>query len=234
MTIVEAAKSINYGNFVKLEHYFEAYEDNFWRYQNLPIRILEIGVKDGGSLRLWRNYFWNAEKVYGLDINIECIRHADPDAGIHVIVGSAEHKYLLEEVATNYGPFDIIIDDGSHLVSHQILAFQTLFPLLAPGGTFVIEDLHTSYWPHWQGGGLYTTITHLLERVHDLNWWAKQDVRAEEYRTGPAMTTMETLIKSISFYDSMAFIRKVDKLKNVPLLVRKAGEEDLEYFPQTP
>lgn len=60
----------------------------------------------------------------------------------------------MQKFAQSVGPeFDIIIDDGCHIVEHQITSFKTLFPLIKPKGMYIIEDLHTSYWKEYGGKG---------------------------------------------------------------------------------
>jgi hypothetical protein len=69
-----------------------------------------------------------------------------------VVQGDQSDKELLAELAGSYGPFDLVIDDGSHLGVHQHASFAALFPSVRPGGWYVIEDLETSYWEDWEGG----------------------------------------------------------------------------------
>ncbi len=56
----------------KWNHYFDIYERHFNRFRNKQIVILEIGVSQGGSLQMWKNYFGSSAKIYGIDINPRC------------------------------------------------------------------------------------------------------------------------------------------------------------------
>ena len=47
------------------------------------------------------------------------------------------------------GPFDIVIDDGGHFMDDIISSFKTLLPHVRAGGTYIVEDLHTSYWAEY-------------------------------------------------------------------------------------
>lgn len=60
-------------NCMKLAHYLSIYSDLFARFLNKPVKMLEIGVQHGGSLRLWQNYF-GADLLQwtGIDINPRC------------------------------------------------------------------------------------------------------------------------------------------------------------------
>jgi hypothetical protein len=111
-------------------------------------RILEIGIgyKDlmepfvpqyihGASLRMWRDYFPDAE-IYACDILPETLIN---DGRIHSIEVDQSKASDLEKLLP-WGPFDVIIDDGSHLPLHQIFTAKFLLPHLSRGGMYVIED----------------------------------------------------------------------------------------------
>ena len=122
--------------------YLDVYQKYFQPLLHQKINILEIGVKGGNSLRLWKNYFKNA-KVYGLDINPECIKNNENR--IKVFIGSQNDAVVLKKMVDEVGNIDIIIDDGSHINELTIFSFEFLFPFLKKGGIYVIEDLSTSY-----------------------------------------------------------------------------------------
>lgn len=100
-----------------------------------PKTLLEIGIEVGGSLRMWRDYFPSAT-IIGIDINPKWIFHEDR---IRTFICDPT-KGLKKEVA-DLAPFDIINDDGSHDPHDQINAFKVLYPLLSPGGHYIIEDV---------------------------------------------------------------------------------------------
>jgi hypothetical protein len=117
-------------------------------------RVLEIGVggyesrAPGGSLRIWRDYFPRA-RIVGMDINDK-----DVDLGprVRFVRGDQSSAEDLERVvAALGGPPDVVIDDGSHLGGHAKLSFEYLFPRMSSGSLYVVEDLHTSYWPEYGG-----------------------------------------------------------------------------------
>jgi hypothetical protein len=126
------------------EHsYGAAYEAIFRRFRYRTIKILEIGLLSGDSLLAWRCYFPFATTI-GLDIDPK------PElAGSRTRIYTADQSSAadLAMLAANEGPFDIIIDDGSHQNAHQIFTFHQLFDSLRDGGVYVIEDVQTSFWP---------------------------------------------------------------------------------------
>lgn len=133
--------------------YGAAYAALFRRLKYARIKLLEIGIgghegaSGGESLAAWRSYFPFA-KVVGADVLDKRVL-ARRNLQIHVVdQGSAES---LDQLAALEGPFDVIIDDGSHFNAHQILTFERLFPHLAAGGIYVVEDVQTSYWTPFGG-----------------------------------------------------------------------------------
>ena len=132
------------------------YEPMFQRLRGKRIRLLEIGMKDGASAKLWRSYFPKAD-IYGLDYdptnNDNAIRSTEQ--GIRVVLGDQAKISDLERlVEQTGGNFDIIIDDGGHTPTQQLVSFDYLFSkALKPGGIYSVEDIETSYWTN---GELYT------------------------------------------------------------------------------
>lgn len=105
-----------------------------------PKRILEIGVKDGASLRMWKEFYPKAE-VVGIDINPRI-----DIPGCKVYTMNQCDIYLLWKL----GNFDLIIDDGSHMTLHQQISFYSLFrDQLNKKGIYIIEDIHTSFYSEY-------------------------------------------------------------------------------------
>lgn len=123
-----------------LHNYLSIYARYFEPIRNKVLKILEIGINTGGSLRMWAEYFPNA-KVYGADINPGTLFTTDRITTMRV---DQSDRISLATLRT-YAPYDIIIDDGSHLVGHQQTTWASCMPMLKPGGLYVIEDLLTSY-----------------------------------------------------------------------------------------
>lgn len=105
--------------------------------------VLEIGVSHGGSLQMWRDYFGRGSTIIGLDID-ERLRSLE-DPGFRVVIGDQSDPVFLKSLADQYGPFDIVIDDGSHAPAHQVASLTALWPHVKVGGVYLVEDLHTSY-----------------------------------------------------------------------------------------
>jgi Methyltransferase domain len=138
--------------------YAHTYADVLGPFRSKRIKLLEIGVLMGASLLGWRAYFPRAS-IAGFDIEPK------PEMArgrVRVYQGDQGSAADLDRVCANEGPFDVIIDDGSHLNRHQVFTFHHLFPHLKDGGIYVIEDTQTSFWRgslvgfHWDGCDPFT------------------------------------------------------------------------------
>jgi hypothetical protein len=125
--------------------YLRFYESRFAYLRNEKFTFIEIGVFKGASVAMWGDYFPNAT-IVGIDYKADCAQYASNRVNIEI--GNAADTDFLRSVVNKYGAPTIVIDDGSHRWDHQIIALQTYFPLLKPGGHFVIEDIDTSFEAH--------------------------------------------------------------------------------------
>ena len=132
--------------------YLTEYDRLFTVYRNQPVQLLEIGVQNGGSLEIWDQYFPNARKIIGCDINPSCAALQYRSPRIAVVTGDANLDEFQNEILQYASTFDIIIDDGSHDSSDIVRSFARYFPYLSETGIYVAEDLHCSYWDNFEGG----------------------------------------------------------------------------------
>jgi hypothetical protein len=134
--------------------YTPIYHRLFNHLRDRPIRLLEIGVggyttpeAGGSSLRMWADYF-PAARIVGLDVHP---KQLNISPRVTTIQGSQTNQDQLRQVVAEHGPFDIVIDDGSHQVDHVLASFRCLYPLLPTGGVYVVEDTQTSFNPDLGG-----------------------------------------------------------------------------------
>ena len=155
----------------KLEHYLAIYEAELapFRDAGRPISLLEIGVQNGGSLQIFAKYLPEGSNILGLDVDTACAK-LSLGANIRVAIADASVPPSLE-AALGDELFDLILDDGSHRSDQIITAVRTCFDHLKPGGLYIVEDLHASYWTS-HGGGFQrsdSAIEHLKALVDALN-----------------------------------------------------------------
>lgn len=149
-------------------NYLPLYERHFEKKRFDVKRVVEIGVEAGTSLRLWKDYFPNAE-IIGFDIDPACKIHEEDR--IQVIIGDQTSTADLDRIPGNA---DIIIDDGWHTIKSQLFCFEYLVrQKLAETGIYVVEDVIGSdavfdyfnklskflnYWPKGLHGGKWSSL----------------------------------------------------------------------------
>lgn len=145
---------LNYNHPHLLYKYIE-YADQYDRFLPNPkedaeqpsVKMMEIGVQSGGSLRGWRQFYGDHAKIVGLDIDKRCKRSENITEHIYIETGSQMDEAFLKSVCEKHGPFDVIIDDGGHTDKMITTSAFYLFPndqcLKKDGGVYFIEDLHT-------------------------------------------------------------------------------------------
>jgi hypothetical protein len=185
----------------KWEHYFEIYDRHFSKYRDKEIVILEIGVFQGGSLQMWKNYFGPKAKIYGLDIDPECKKFEEEN--IEILIGSQSDPLFLQKVKQQIPPIDILIDDGGHTMNQLKVTFDELFDHIKADGIYAAEDLHTCYWIDYGGG--YKRIGSFIEYSKNLidsmhAWHSKQPYFKIDKFT--------KTVHSLHFYDSIVVIEK--------------------------
>jgi hypothetical protein len=188
----------------KWTHFLDIYDQHFSRYRGTGVTMLEIGVSQGGSLELWRDYFGPKANICGIDVNPDCSGRVN--APNKVRIGSQDDPDFLHGVIAEIGTPDII-DDGSHVGRHQVASFHILFPLLAEGGLYAIEDLHTSYWSgSWEGGYRKpgTGIEFVKQIIDDMHGW---------YHDRPSETEAMQWVPAVHVYDSIVVIEKKRRLQ---------------------
>lgn len=201
----------------KFVHYFPLYEKWFENYVDRAPRILEIGVRGGGSLQMWKKYFGEGTYVHGVDIDPKCINHADPDNNIHVTIGDGSDRVFWEQEfkAKGIREFDIIIDDGSHDNPDQINTLKWTYELLKDQGIYWCEDTHTSYYTNREDGGLksknsftsYTKrIVDVLSREH--THFAIGHGELDGPHVPEGLINLYSQLQGVHFYDSVIVLEK--------------------------
>jgi hypothetical protein len=180
-----------------------------------PIRLIEIGVRGGASIRMWEAFFPRA-LIHGIDIVESCRRFESERTRIHI--GDQADPALLERVVETVGaPLDVVIDDGGHTMRQHRVSLETLLPHVRPRGIYAIEDLHTAYWGD-HGGGYRdprSTIEYLKGAVDLINMGPDPLRHATRRRrlwaraTGRVPASLPGIlerVESVHFHSSIAFL----------------------------
>lgn len=188
--------------------YTQYYERMFASRREESLKLLEIGVYKGASLRMWADYFPNAE-IIGMDIQKPL------DLGhprIHTIQADQGNWSELEHVQKELNGVDIIIDDGSHRPNHVSASFSALFYAVNSGGYYVIEDLACSFLPDVYGpsAGLGNPFNMIekLKRYLDV-------IHADPDHGGSLGDGYTQYIRSMTHFPLMCFIERGDPRNGV-------------------
>jgi len=188
----------------KGETYFDVYERYFSRLREEEITFLEFGVRDGASLAAWLEYFPNA-RIVGIDIQPECKRVVHDRLSIEI--GSQDDPVFVKNICEKYGPFDIVLDDASHINELSIASFNLVSSTVKDGGFYIIEDLRNSYEDltedvkHWPGMHLNVeTCFDNSKTRKDLDSLLLGIVKDLDYRTSD--------FRSVNFHSQMVILQK--------------------------
>jgi cephalosporin hydroxylase len=183
----------------KWASYFQAYERHIHRFAGRPVKLLEIGVNRGGSLQMWKSYLGPDATIVGIDITPSCREAEEPQ--VHVRIGSQVDELFLQSVIDEFGVFDVILDDGSHLSAHQIATMRYLYPRISPTGVYLVEDTNTSYVARYEGG--YKRHGTFMEHCKDL----VDGIQGHHLKNNPDPAFTETTM-SMHIYDSLVAFEK--------------------------
>lgn len=145
-----------YGSDKDKNGYSPYYESLFHHMRYKKVRLLEIGIgtmipgaassmvgyalenyKPGGSLRAWRDFFEMGE-ILGCDVQPDT---QFTEEGIRTVLADSTNEHAVNNALGDL-KFDIIIDDGSHLDTHQLFTLRNLWPRLNDGGFYIVEDIY--------------------------------------------------------------------------------------------
>ena len=203
----------------KWASYLPYYDNLFSPLREQSITLLEIGVQNGGSLETWSHYFNNATLLIGCDIDPKCAELRYEDPRVKVVVGDVNVGHTFAAINAICNQFDVVIDDGSHKSNDVLNSFVNYFPMVKPGGIYIVEDAHCLYMNDFGGGvlhefGAYAFFKRLVD-VLSFQFWHEQVSINTYLRTFFDISTTPTFITegwvgSIEFKNSLITIRKAE------------------------
>jgi predicted O-methyltransferase YrrM len=159
--------------------------------QRSRLRILEIGVACGASLKMWSKYFRDV-LVVGVDVREECARLCRHHPSISIRIADARGCRQPET-------FDVIVDDGSHISADIVDIFRSNWPSLAPGGLYFIEDLKCTHNPLYPKQTAIKAEPGRFQRRHFIEFLDQELMRLDWRRSD---------VECLHFHPELAVIRK--------------------------
>ena len=206
-------------NIHKFHNYFWIYERYFTKFVNKPIKMLEIGVKNGGSTRMFKKWLGDRAQIIGVDIDENC-RNIDFPENVTVEIGDQSDPEFLKYLSNKYGQFNIVLDDGGHTYDQITTSFNLLFDSVALDGIYMIEDTCCQFWENSKFLGSSGTdsfkefVWDLVQKVnadmgdHSLidYWYLKPEERSELRHS-----TVGRFIGNVSVYESIVVVEKMER-----------------------
>lgn len=190
---------------IKHSNYFDIYDEILSLYKGKKIKVLEIGVLNGGGLFMLRKILGNKAEIVGIDLNPSCLKFSD--FGFKIFIGDQNNDKFWVDFFHTMGQFDVIIDDGGHTNSQQINSLNSCVNHITDGGVYITEDVHTSYWFEFGNPSKSSFISYVKKIVDVVNSRGprvKPKVHNSFYRT----------VHSISIYQSIVCFR-INRFKAV-------------------
>lgn len=188
---------------IKHSSYFQVYEELLLKYVDKELVFVEIGVLNGGSLFMWRDFFGPNARIIGIDFNP--IAKKWEEHGFEIFIGNQSDPMFWKEFFALVGSVDIILDDGGHTNEQQIVTSAICIPKINDGGMLIVEDTHASYLRSFGNPSKYSFIN-----------WAKSIVDRVNSRF-PALegqqNELSKIVYSLTFFESIVCFN-VDRRKS--------------------
>lgn len=188
--------------------------------------FVEVGVLDGGSLFMWRDFFGNKARIIGIDLNPSALKWAE--SGFEIYIGDQTDKNFWENFYKRVGNVDVLLDDGGHMNDQQTVTVLASLPHINDGGILMVEDTCTSYMK-FDAFKKYSFISHMKREIDSL------------HSRSPELDSLDTgftdNVHSITFFENICVI-SVDRpkcVKNDRIINggRKTESQDFRYEAET-
>lgn len=197
-------KSYKRSEYLSIKHssYFQIYEELLSKHRNKEITFVEVGVLNGGSLFMWRNYFGPKARIIGIDFN-PIAKKWEKD-GFEIYIGSQADVKFWDDFFSAVGDVDIILDDGGHTNEQQIVTAHKCIPYVKDGGMLLVEDTHTSYMKKFGNPSKYSFINYSKMLVDSIN--------SRFPAVHVSNNNLNRVVYSVTFYESIVCFN-VDRRK---------------------
>jgi hypothetical protein len=198
---------------IKLKKYFHVYDELFSIYKDKEITFVEIGVLDGGSLQIWKNFFGPKSRIIGIDLNPECKKFECDD--FEIFIGSQSDSNFWNSFYKKVGPIDLLLDDGGHTNDQQIITLINSINNINENGLIVIEDTHCSYLKNFGNPSNFSFISFAKKIIDDVNFTYPG--------IGNFKYSLNKHIYSTHFYESIVAFKINKHLCKLNRLVKNSG-----------
>ncbi len=221
--IPSSFESYNKSPYLSIKHstYFDIYDKLFSPYAGKKIVFVEVGVLNGGSLFMWRDFFGANARIIGIDFS-PLAKKWEED-GFEIFIGNQSDEKFWDNFKEEVGSIDILLDDGGHTYEQQVVTAESMIPAIKDGGLLVVEDTHTSYMQEFGAPSNQSFISYSKNIVDGIN-----------YRFGLFNTNKpsEKNIHSVSFFESFVVFnidRKLTSIESTPVSNEGESLESIDF-----
>ncbi len=189
---------------VKHSGYFQVYEEIFKNFVDKKFTFVEVGIHNGGSLFMWREFFGKDVRIIGIDLNPEAKQFEK--YGFEIFIGDQSDTEFWRKFFNEVGNIDVLLDDGGHTYEQQIITVTSSLDFINNDGMIIIEDTHTSYFKKFGYPSKNTFI----------NWSKKiiDNINSRSEGVTVSNPIYKNLIHSVEFFDSIV-VFKINKDKSL-------------------
>lgn len=188
---------------LKHTNYFQIYDELLLKFVGLPITFLEIGILDGGSLFMWRDFLGDKARIIGVDLNPEATKWREH--GFEIFIGDQSNPDFWKDLYDEIGDIDILLDDGGHRNDQQMATVQCSLENIRDGGIIIVEDTQTSFMK-FESFKSYSFLNLLLGKIA-LLYARSSDLKIRE-------TIYSKCVHSIQLFESICVLH-IDRRKCV-------------------
>ena len=203
MSSISSQNSFLKSPYFSLKHinYFPIYDDLLIKFVGKSITFIEIGVLDGGSLFMWRDFFGESARIIGVDLNPDAVKWREH--GFEIFIGDQSNPDFWNELYEKVGSVDVILDDGGHRNDQQLVTTLCSLPNVRDGGVIIVEDTQTSFMK-FECFKKFTFINILKSKI-DLLYSRCSDLNLET-------NLYANCVHSIQFFESICALH-IDRTK---------------------
>jgi len=200
---------------IKISSYFDAYDQLLDRFQGQKVTFVEVGVLNGGSLFMWRNYLGDDARIIGIDVSPGAKRWEKH--GFEIYIGDQSDPKFWRNCYAKIGKIDLLIDDGGHTYEQQLITLTESYQNMKNSGLIIIEDTHTSYMSNFGSATNFTFIDFAKTAIDRINSRYNGILSQESFE--------KKFVKSIQFFESIVVFEISDSPLEESFRVQNLGEK---------
>ena len=183
--------------YFSLKHinYFPIYDELLLKFVGQPVTFIEIGVLDGGSLFMWRDFLGNSARIIGIDMNPAAVKWRE--YGFEIFIGNQSNPNFWDELYGKVGSIDVLLDDGGHRNDQQLVTTLCSLPHIRDGGLIIVEDTQTSFMK-FESFKKFTFVNILKSKI-ELLYSRSSDLNLKE-------NLYSKCVHSIQFFESICVL----------------------------